>query len=260
MGIISIAGTLILKGDILTFDEVRIETTGKIIPVARDLMDSIYSCPSKDFVCQNGKTPTITSTASGEAITVLAGITPSHVSIDGIGRGFPPNTGPGANSSLLDNVQDTSDIYGANHAGIGTVTNIPGTIELIKEDYTVHTINIAQGGIDLTYAPISDNIAVNIIHGPAQILGMDFVLQGDFLRWSGYFLDTIIGVGDVIRVIYLADTSRSFPPPKRTYGSYEAPTSVGSGSGEAAGGSGLRMVARSGQINLNGTINIKRIK
>ena len=246
MSIISIAGTLILNGDINALDDVRVETSGKLIPVGRDLMDSIYSCPSKDFIYQNGKTPTITTTTD---IHILG-------TVDGIGKGFPPNAGPGANSALLDNVEDTCDIYGANHAGIGTVTNIPGTIELVKEDFTVHLINIAQGGIDLSYAPVSDNIAVNIIHGPSQVPGVDFILQGDFLRWSGYFLDSIISVGDVVRVIYLADTSRFFPSPKRTYGSYEAPTSLGSGSGETSGGSGLKLVAKSGTVNINGVVNI----
>lgn len=252
MSIISIAGTLILNGDIITPGQVEVTGSGKLIPVARDLMDSIYSCPTKDFQYQNGKSPTITSTAKGDNVIHIW----SGGVVDGVGQGFPPNAGPGANSSLLDSAFDPSDIYGANHAGIGTVTNIPGTIELLKEDYTVHTINIAMGGINLTYTPISDNIAVNVIHGPSQVPGVDFILQGSFLRWSGYLLDTIIGVGDVVRVIYLADTSRYFPSPKRTYGSYEAPTSIGSGSGEAAGGSGLKLVARSGQINLNGTINV----
>jgi len=256
MSLISIAGTLILNGDILTPGEVRVETIGKLIPRARDLMDTIYSCPAKNLKCpvgespiitQNGKSPTITTTASD--IQILG-------TVDGIGQGFPANTGPGANSSQLDSAFDPSDIYGANHAGIGTVTSIPGAIELLKEDYTVHTINIAMGGINLTYTPVSDNIAVNIIHGPSQVPGIDFILQGSFLRWSGYFLDTIISAGDVVRVIYLADTSRYFPPPKRTYGSYEAPTSIGSGSGETSGGSGLRLIARSGQININGTINL----
>jgi hypothetical protein len=246
---ISIAGTLILNGDILTDEDVRVETLGTLIPVARDLKDTIYSCPIRNFISQNGKAPSITSTFSGNAIEILG-------AVNGIGQGFSANNGPGANSTLLSSQAEPSDIYGATHAGLGSVQNVPGTIELVQEDITVHTINIAQGGIDLTYSPVGDNVAVNVVHGPSQFPGIDYVLQGDFIRWSGYFLDSIIAVGDIVRVIYLADTSRSFPGPKNSYGSYEAPTSIGSGSGETSGGGGLKLIARNGRININGTINV----
>lgn len=247
MSYISIAGTLILNGDILTSGEVRVENTGLLMPVSRDLIDGIYSCPAKDLMFQNGKTPSITSTASD--IQILG-------TVNGIGQGFPPNVGPGANSTLKDSQDDPSDIYGANHAGIGYVTSIPGTIELVEEEFIIHTINVVQGGVDLRYLPLYNNVAVNVVHGTSQSPGIDFVLMGDFVSWQGLALENLISVGDIIRVIYLADTSRYFPGPKESYGSYEAPTSIGSGSGETSGGSGLKLVARSGTINITGTVNI----
>lgn len=249
MSIVSIAGTLILNGDLLNDDEVRVEATGQVIPVPRDLMDTIFSCPTKGFLCQNGKSPTITSTTSD--IQILG-------RINGQGRGFPAMAGPGANSTLMDSQDDPSNIYGANHAGIGTVQEVPGTNEVVEEYYTIHHLNIAQGGIDLNFKPLSGAIAVNVIPGPAQVYGVDFVLMGDFISWNGLGLEYLIAPGDVIRVIYQANTSRSFPPPKYTYGSYEAPTSIGSGSGEASGGSGIKLVANSGTVNIgvNGVINV----
>jgi hypothetical protein len=244
---ISIVGTLILNSDIIVDD--KIEIYGTVIPIARDLVDTIYSCPTKDFLCQNGKSPTINSSESD--IQILSGGL-----IDGLGQGFSANTGPGANSSLLDNQNDPSNIYGANHAGIGTVSNIPGTTELIDEFHTINALNLIQGKVTLNYTPIGGIVALNIVHGSAQIYGVDYIVTGDFISWEGYGLESIIASGDIIRVIYMAETSRIFPPPKGTYGSYEAPTSIGSGSGEASGGSGIRLVAHSGTVNINGTINV----
>lgn len=247
MSIVSIAGTLILNGDILNNGDIHVAGSGLIIPVPRDLMDTIYSCPSKGFLCQNGKSPTITSTASD--IQILG-------QINGQGQGFPAMTGPGANSTLRDNQDDPSDIYGANHAGIGSVRDVPGEIELLEEYYTVHNLNIAQGGIDLNFKPLSNVIALNIVYGPAQVYGVDFILIGDFISWNGLGLEYLITPGDIIRVIYQASTARFFSPPKYTYGSYEAPTSIGSGSGEASGGSGIKLVANSGTVYLGGVINV----
>jgi hypothetical protein len=245
---VSIAGTLILNSDIIVGDEVRVESSGLVIPIARDLIDTIYSCPTKSFLCQNGKSPTIKSTQSN--ISIISGGV-----IDGVGKGFPAFTGPGANSSLIDSQNDPCDIYGANHAGIGTVSDVPGTLEFLEEYYTIHDMNIIQGGVDLNYTPIG-NIAVNIVHGPAQVYETDFIVIGDFISWEGRGLGSVISSGDVIRVIYEAYTGRNFPSPKPIYGSYKAPTSIGSGSGEASGGSGITLSAPNGMVNISGIINV----
>ena len=238
-------GVLILQGDINVTGNVLVDTFGVIVPAPIGL-DRIYSCPAKDYVSSNGKAPAIRC----DSDIIINGI------IDGIGQGFLPNEGPGANSTLFDNQFNLSNIYGANHAGIGSVENVPGGIILVEEDFLINGLNILQKSVNLPYKPLNDNIALNIIDGPALEIGVDFILDGDTISWSGSPIDSIIAEGDIIRVIYLADTARIFSGPKKTYGSYEAPTSLGSGSGETSGGSGIKLEARAGKALLNGFIDM----
>jgi len=240
------SGLLNLQGDISVTGDVLIDTSGTVIPAPLDLIDTIYSCPTQDFAPQNGKTPSIISSAN---ITLLG-------TVNGVGYGFPPNEGPGANSTLLDSQYNLSNIYGANHAGIGFVSDVPGSVVLIEEYFTVNSLNMLQKDINLSYKPIDGIIAVNIIDGPALLQDTDFFLNEDKVSWAATPIEFIMAEGDELRVIYLADTSRYFLDPKKPYGSYEAPTSIGSGSGETSGGSGLKLEAQQGEVYLGGIIDI----
>jgi hypothetical protein len=248
MSIVSVAGTLILNGDMVCNGSVSVENTGKIIPIANEVTETVFSCPVRDFVSSNGKSPTITSTTSDINI---------RGQIDGNGRGFPANFGPGANSTLTDNRNVKIPFYGATHAGVGFVKDVIGEVHIYEEDFVINTLQMEERSVILSYFPIEPtNVTMNIIRGTAQEYYKDFYVVGNVLTWRTPRMEPIMGVGDKIRVVYLGDTGRKMPPPRLPYGSYEAPLSIGSGSGEAAGGSGIRLVARSGTVRITGSINM----
>ena len=247
MSSVSIAGTLILKGDLACTGTVSLTSTGLIVPVVNELTDYIFSCPIKDLVSQNGKTPTITSYSTD--LSPLGGAIRISGNINSNGQGFSANFGPGANSTLYAvNTEIVASIYGATHGGLGFVSDIPGSIQVVEEQFTVNALQHDQEFIVLQYDPIDDIVALNIIGGTSQKQGIDFLCTDGIVSWEGYALEPLIEISDIIRILYLADTSRIYPSPRNTYGSYEAPTSVGSGSGEAAGGCGIKLYAPDGLV------------
>jgi hypothetical protein len=246
--IVSISGTLILKGDLVCTGSVIVENAGKIIPIANEVTETLFSCPIKDFVCSNGKSPTITSITSDINISGW---------IDGNSQGFPANFGPGANSTLLDNYDYAISFYGATHAGLGFVEDVPEEFFNFTEEFTLNAIQVAERCVILSHHPVSPtDVVMNIVHGGSQEYYRDFTIVGNSLSWRTPLLEPLISVGDQIRVIYRGTTLRIMPPPKPPYGSYEAPLSIGSGSGETAGGSGIRLIARSGEVNVSGSITM----
>ena len=246
MSDVTIIGTLRLEGDLLCTGKVRVD--GTVIPVPSELIDMIYSCPTQKLISQNGKSPTITSLSYGTTYSSDVAINISG-RIDGKGRGFPANFGPGANSILYAvNTEIPASIFGATHAGPGAVENVPGSLQIVEEQFTVNSLQFDQEFVVLQYDPVADIAALNIVGGTSQKAGVDFVCLDGIITWEGYALEPLIAVGDKIRVLYLAETSRIYPPPKGNYGSHQAPTSIGSGSGEAAGGGGIKLYAPNGLV------------
>jgi hypothetical protein len=248
MSMVSISGTLILNSDLVCTGDVIVENIGLVVPVANKVIETFLSCPTKEIVSANGKSPTITSTTSD--ITVLG-------SINGNGHGFPANLGPGANSLLEDNFGIQILFYGATHAGVGYADNVPESYVFMSEEFVLNEFQVEDEAVVLTYPPVNpSSVALNIVTGPPQNYGTDFTVYEDILTWRGFNLDSQLQIGDIIRVVYLGDLLRIIPPPKPPYGSYEAPLSIGSGSGQTSGGSGIRLIARSGSIDVTGSITM----
>src|SRR5512136_2520164 len=128
MSIVSIAGTLILQGDLTCDGNVNLESSGMIIPIANSVTETVFSCPIRDFVSSNGKTPIITSTTADINIRGI---------VNGKGAGFPANFGPGANSTLKDNRGLVIPFYGASHAGTGYALDVIGDLQVIEEEFTL---------------------------------------------------------------------------------------------------------------------------
>jgi PKD repeat protein len=240
-------GNLTLNSYVTVTGSITVSPGGTIVTVADELMDTIIS-PTYDPKTFNGKSSYITSLYSNINI---------QGTIDGAGYGFPPNTGPGANSTLSDNMGNSISQYGASHAGLGAGQGIPGTTSLREEYFTLSSLQADQKFVILTYYPSTPyDVAVNVIQGGPQAYGLDFYVEENKLYWRTEGLELLLTEGDIIRVLYAGDSSITIPASKKTYGSYEAPTSIGSGSGEAAGGSGVKLVARCGTVSIDGTVNM----
>ena len=241
-----VSGTLILGGDLTCDGLINVTPTGIIIPVATSLIESFLSCPTRDLIFPNGKSTVITSTTSNIQI---------DGQINGEGTGFPANAGPGANSLLPDSNGSPVYYYGATHAGVGFAQDTPGIIEYHDEIYTLNSMQADSRMLVLNYHPIDPlEVAVNFIEGPAQEYALDFTISGNVITWRTPELEPIITEGDQLRILYMGTTEKIVPPPLPPYGCYEAPTSLGSGSGEASGGGGVKLVARSGIVFVNGKI------
>ena len=80
---------------------------------------------------------------------------------------------------------------------------IDATSTLIEEEFTVQNSDLILGGVTLSYKPITP-IALNLLYGTSQELGVDYTSNGTFVSWSGLAIQDHIIVGDVIRVVYVA--------------------------------------------------------
>lgn len=119
MSTTTINGTLILDGNLTCDGDIEVTYAGEIYPDMGALSeDSYYSCESESYIKTNGTTRVIKST-NGD-ITINGGI-------NGEGRGFGVNQGPGANSTLESNLGQIKG-YGATHAGLGAGVAKPGEI------------------------------------------------------------------------------------------------------------------------------------
>lgn len=171
-----IAKKLILSGNFTVNSDFIIPPGGVVDAESdEDVSKTIFQYPDNYSITANGKGYTITSTTGNITIEGL---------IDGKGRGFESNRGPGCNSLLTDSSGNVLTGYGASHAGIGH--------------------------IDMTH--------------------------------------------------------EAAPTPNNAYGHYETPLSLGSGAGyyhnpydlfgeETRGGGAVKLVARSGYITIDGTVN-----
>ncbi|MBE3086113.1 MAG: right-handed parallel beta-helix repeat-containing protein, partial [Bacteroidetes bacterium] len=91
----------------------------------------------------------------------------------------------------------------------------PVSIFVYPTDYAYvlfyHEINSADASRKFFFLPANieendkSNVALNIVHSPAQYYGTDFTMQKDYksqVCWDGLGLDGIIDVGDVVRVMF----------------------------------------------------------
>lgn len=71
-------------------------------------------------------------------------------------------------------------------------------------DYiTMTSTMIASGQAQLTYTPrIASKTLCEVIGGLAQMINVDFTITGNIISWQAMGLQTILGVGDTIRVVY----------------------------------------------------------
>ncbi len=79
----------------------------------------------------------------------------------------------------------------------------------ISAAYTVNTFtltptDISNGYVTLTSTPTAATSTVlSVIGGPVQSYGDDFIVSGDQLTWTGFFLDGILISGDKLVVQFL---------------------------------------------------------
>jgi hypothetical protein len=260
MSTVTVAGTLILNGNLTCNDDINITSTGIVTSVPdTDTKKTFYSYQSDSYITANGQGRTITSTTGN--ITVSAGGTIN-------GQGFISDEGPGCNSVLIDNLGNTIPGYGATHAGLGYVTLLPGMIYDISEDHTLTSEDLDNQRVKLNAVPINPTeTALNVIYGGAQIYGIDFTIDGYYLTWIGTSFGSMIAEGDTLRVIYRGNTTPIAPTPRPRYGHWETPVSLGSGGGfyhdptsylgeDTYGGGAIKIEALSGIVQIDGTINM----
>lgn len=247
MSDVIVTGTLILDGNLEATGDVIVTSSGVIVPIPDTAyMAAYHSCPSDTYITANGCSRVIKTSAGN--IDVIG-------SINGTAQGFNAGLGPGCNSVLIDNLGHTIDGYGATHAGVGGLYPDPGKIAVWIEDITLDANDVYYRYVRLSAMPITpSSVAMNINGGTSQNYGTDFTVSGTVLTWLGTPLDGLLAVGDIVRVMYWGDSAQIVPAPKPPYGSYKAPSSLGSGSYDANGGGGIKLDARSGTISLNGTV------
>lgn len=252
MSTVTISSVVILNGNLICDGDITLQPSGKIIPVPGEVMDSYYVCNENNdeiYLCGNGKSRYIRSTAGNIIINGL---------IDGDGYGFNPDHGPGCNSILTNQLGHTTRGYGATHAGRGHKNADPGITGIIVDEFTLDQDNIDNRYVRLSGLPDNPHeVALNIIGAAAQYYPEDYyVVFGNLLNWAGTPLEAMFEIGDEIRVIYEGTTTEIVPDPEDPYGSYEAPTSIGSGSHLTSGGSGIKLEARSGTVTIGGNITV----
>lgn len=109
-----INGTLFLEGDLACNGDILVTSSGKVIPIPDpDLMKTFYSYSTNSYITANGGSRKITSSTGSILMNGL---------IDGEGRGFESNRGPGTNSLLQDSTGNQLSGYGATHAGKGFIS------------------------------------------------------------------------------------------------------------------------------------------
>lgn len=74
---------------------------------------------------------------------------------------------------------------------------------VITDYYILNADDITRRGVWLSYLPSSSqDVAVNVIRGTSQFIGIDFTIIGTRLEWAGRALESLLTVGDELRVIY----------------------------------------------------------
>ena len=87
---------------------------------------------------------------------------------------------------------------------LGSIQHFASYITLTAEDLT-------HGYVDLpTFVAPDDSshVAVNVIGGPSQELGVDFTIEYSSLVWNNYLLENFLAIGDTLRVVFLGPLQR----------------------------------------------------
>ena len=86
-----------------------------------------------------------------------------------------------------------------------------GNIQHFASYITLTAVDMTHGYVDLpTFVSPDDSsdVAVNVIGGPSQELGVDFTIEYSKLVWDNYLLDNFLDVGDTLRVVFLGPLQR----------------------------------------------------
>ncbi len=109
-----INGTLLLEGNLTCNGDIEVTPIALVVSVPdQEMMKTFYSYPTNSFITANGGSRKMTST-TGDIL--MNGF------IEGKGRGFESNRGPGSNSLLEDSDGNVLTGYGATHAGLGYIS------------------------------------------------------------------------------------------------------------------------------------------
>lgn len=251
MSTVNINGCLILNGELTCDGNVNVHASGKIIPVPSTASKQAYfCCVINDHKYSNGKGRTIKSVNGG--ITIDG-------TIDGDYQGYGPNAGPGVNTHLEDSTGNPILGYGATHAGLGApLYPLPGALDEQIQHFTLTSADEDAAAVPLNgYSSPPGNVAFNVVGGVTQNYPNDFNMVGNILSWGGFPLEADLVAGDIIRAAYQGTgVSVGFPDPVSPYGSFEAPTSVGSGSNMASGGGAVKLEALNGRVTVDGVITM----
>lgn len=248
MSVTNISGCLILDSQLTCDGDININATGKVIPIPTK--DVFFNCRTNENKYTNGE---------GRTIKSLQGDITIDGTIDGDAIGYGPNKGPGVNSLMEDYMGNTIKGYGATHAGLGSpLFPNPGVTDFFVKEHVLTQDDIDAKAIMLDgYPNPPTDVALDVVHGVSQHYPNDFAILGNVISWDGFPLEDDLVVGDTLRVEYYgAGVSKDFPGPVPPYGSFEAPTSLGSGSTETSGGSAIKIDAQVGKITVNGTITM----
>lgn len=82
------------------------------------------------------------------------------------------------------------------------------TVSSIDNAYIVEVIVLTAGeatakAITLSNTPSDPNkVTLDLIGGTSQQFGLDFTVSGAILSWDGFALETVLTIGDKLRVIF----------------------------------------------------------
>lgn len=119
--------------------------------------------------------------------------------------------------------------------------------DYVASDGKAPAITSLLGNIDISGLVKGDNSGFGADLGP----GANSTLLDNSGLTIPLYGATHAGIGAVTPL-----PGQIVPSPKPIYGDYEAPLSIGSGSGVTRGGSGLRLNSITGSVNIDGTISL----
>lgn len=113
MSSVIVNSCLILDGNMTISEDLTVTPTGLVITVPNEeLKKTFYNPHINSYTTSNGQ---------GRIVTTVTGNVTIDGKIDGKGRGFGSNQGPGANSILTDSSGNMFPAYGASHANTGYI-------------------------------------------------------------------------------------------------------------------------------------------
>ena len=86
----------------------------------------------------------------------------------------------------------------------GQIDLYPLPLEAHTAEYVLTIQDILSGEVDLLKAP-NGNVALSIVHGTSQYQGTDFYVLGQRLIWRDGPLESLLEVGDILRLTYEAE-------------------------------------------------------